>query len=594
MAVPASVIETKPPQKPDLRITPEAVKPLSGLASQYTAAFEILTQNRKILKQKSQPFENDQRLKSVPQEKKSEITQYLASTDAEISQAIEAMQQFEQAVTQGTASQDSAGEYTGEYKIISDQEIIGPDGKPYKPETTGNVTHFYGWALRGLKRIITETGGNNDPQLQKIHDNATEALDGIRSNIRINIGNEQITIYEWEKQITEETLIQWRELTGRPSGNQKDCEKDLKSNKFLKYIAETKAEETLIQNEKTSGNEVSYNLVYTKEQANTTVSQNEETMAKPERVRIQEETFETAKQLLSAWDQNDNLVNNDEKPEIEIEGRKPVPERGRLAMLLDAYGATIIDEAKLSLTAEIHLLLQRLQINPDINPELAGKVSELRKNDPIMQDIDKTVLTRISSMAGVEIPDGSIRRGNQLTDVLLAYTIKQSGLELERDPNSGYAVLPKEAREDIMRFMEKGLMNRNDENLIKYLLTSDTSEQILSNLYGFDINLLNDLKNAPAIIAKRLTGKVHDEWSQEKLNELDPEARKNAIKQKETTEKVLENDISVSWQRFTDKSNKGHGYMKMMGLMALICMPQINELLKTGVEEERASPGGMH
>ena len=67
MAVPASVIETKPPQKPDLRITPEAVKPLSGLASQYTAAFEILTQNKKILKQTSQPFENDQRLKSVPQ-----------------------------------------------------------------------------------------------------------------------------------------------------------------------------------------------------------------------------------------------------------------------------------------------------------------------------------------------------------------------------------------------------------------------------------------------------------------------------------------------------------------------------------------------
>lgn len=312
--------------------------------------------------------------------------------------------------------------------------------------------------------------------------------------------------------------------------------------------------------------------------------------ASPERLNMQETTFQTAKDLLKVWDQNDNLVISKNKKELEIQDRRPVSERGRLGMLIATYEGTTLPEAKLFLSGEIHKLLRQQNIDPSISPELNQKVAELSKNDREYENIQADVLMRVASIARIDMPPGALR-GDLLTDVLIAHACTK-GLVVNQKTQT--YELPEEARKAVSEWMEKDLMNGNDERLIKQLIAQDVTERVLSNIYGFDLALLEDTKNGPGIIAKRAVDIAHEEWMPDNLISMTPEDRAVALKQKTITENILLNDIGVAWQRFEEKTNNKKKFMQALGMLAMIALPLGDQLLSIGsftTQQEKAEHG---
>ena len=252
----------KAPEAKPASVPGEKPKPFAEAATAYNFVYALVTgqEVKDVLKPSTIPkkdrFATDTR---TPEEIAKDNLQEALDTDGgKYLEDIEMLENFEKAVTAGTATKDSQGKYTGEFSFKLTIPIL-KDGKEIT-EIKGNVTNHYAGAIRGLERAIDATAGRTDEAGKKLHQQTQEALDKISPNVQVvtdENGQQQTYTYkEWRNQRNQEAVELWKKT--RPSGTLPEFQDD-------KQV--TPLERSYYQSQAVSkpGRQVSYKLVYAEE-----------------------------------------------------------------------------------------------------------------------------------------------------------------------------------------------------------------------------------------------------------------------------------------------------------------------------------------
>ena len=235
----------------------------------------------------------------------------------------------------------------------------------------GNASETYRAQVLALKRTAAETAGSDQEEMQKLNGEATQALEGIRSNVVVNLeGQVAVSLPEWETKIEAEAFKQWKTLTGRVSGTEGEYLTDVTDKPLLKYALEHKAEETLSE-----GRELKYKLVYASEPIKSETKPN----TKLEGIELEGTPEEQTKQIVD-YLTRDMLVSQDD-PEMAKKAAEGDPNAAALFAFTQAYDKAVEGPWRNMTAGALYSLVDNLKGSKLLSDKASENLNKFLKDD---------------------------------------------------------------------------------------------------------------------------------------------------------------------------------------------------------------------